>query len=70
MAVKKRVDVNFYSLHGLDNQSTSINGFDISRDKMPSEEFYSGKHGMCAGGFGQRDDSPDARMDDDAAWGD
>ena len=69
MAVKKRVDINFYSLHGLNNQSTRINGFDISRDKLPSEEFYSGSRGMCAGRFGQRDDSANYRMDDDAVWG-
>ena len=70
MAVKKRVDINFYSLHGLNNQSTRISGFDISRDKLPSEEFYSGNNGMYAGMFGQMDDSPDAGMDDDAVWGD
>ena len=70
MAIKKKEEINFDLLIGLGNPPIRINGFDISRDKMPSEEFYSGKHGMCAGRFGQRDDSPDARMDDDAAWGD
>ena len=69
MAIKKKEEINFDLLIGLGNPPIRINGFDISRDKMPSEEFYSGKHGMCAGKFGQRDDSPDARMDDDAAWG-
>lgn len=70
MAIKKKEEINFDLLIGLGNPPIRINGFDISRDKMPSEEFYSGKHGICAGKFGQRDDSPGARMDDDAAWGD
>ena len=70
MAIKKKEEINFDLLIGLGNPPIRINGFDISRDKMPSEEFYSGKHGMCAGKFGQRDDSFDAHMDDDAAWGD
>lgn len=49
MAIKKKEEINFDLLIGLGNPPIRINGFDISRDKMPSEEFYSGKHGMCAG---------------------
>ena len=69
MAIKKKEEINFDLLIGLGEPPIRINGFDISRDKLPSEEFYSGNRGMCAGRFGQRDDSANYRMDDDAVWG-
>ncbi|MBR4614218.1 MAG: hypothetical protein IKO55_01310 [Kiritimatiellae bacterium] len=56
MVIKKKEEINFNLMIGLGEPPIRINGFDISRDKMPSEEFYSGNRGMCAGRFGQRDD--------------
>ena len=55
MVIKKKEEINFNLMIGLGEPPIRINGFDISRDKMPSEEFYSGNHGMCAGRFGQRE---------------
>ena len=39
MVIKKKEEINFNLMIGLGEPPIRINGFDISRDKMPSAEF-------------------------------
>ncbi|MBR4258411.1 MAG: hypothetical protein IKQ17_05225 [Kiritimatiellae bacterium] len=60
----KRAYLDVNQLHGLGNSSIRINGFDISDDKLPSEEFYSANDDVDAEILEQGDEYVRSRIND------
>ncbi len=52
-----------YKLVNPDPTIIRVNGFDITRERMPSEEFYSGNRTVLPSQFAQREES--AESDDE-----